>query len=58
MEIETKNKLYYVKNELLVEYKIIANNIEQAIEKVKIIEQNKEEIIEAKLLENNVYIGV
>lgn len=57
MEIKTKNNLYYVKTELLVEYRIIADCIEQAIEQVKNMEKGRK-IIEAKLLAENVYIGV
>ena len=55
--MKTKNNLYYVKTKLLVEYKIVAESLEQAIEEVKRIE-NIKEIIEVKLLEENVYIGV
>ena len=55
--MKTKNNLYYVKTKLLVEYKIVAESLEQAIEEVKRIE-NVKEIVEVKLLEENVYIGV
>lgn len=54
-----KNKLYYIKTRMLNEHKVIADSIEEAIRMVKSIEKNDDfEIIEIKLLEENIYIGV
>lgn len=52
-----KNKLYYVKTKMLCEYRIIASSIFEALEQIKTIEGNSE-IVEVKLLEENIIIGV